>query len=79
MILKVPAEGYSRIVPAEGYSRIVPAEGYSRIVPAESYSRIVPAEGFSRDASCALNLISTFLLLPLSFWAVLQCIFKKIL
>jgi hypothetical protein len=24
-------------------------------------------------------LISTFLLLPLSFWAVLQCIFKKIL
>ena len=58
----VPDEGYSRIVPDEGYSRNIPDEGYSRNVPDEGYSSNVPDEGYSRNASCALRLISTFLL-----------------
>ena len=48
----VPDEGY--YVPDEGY--YVPDEGY--YVPDEGY--YVPDEGYSRNASCALNLISTF-------------------
>jgi len=40
----------------------LPDEGYSRNVPDEGYSRNVPDEGYSRNASCALILISTFLL-----------------
>ena len=43
-------------VPDEGY--YVPDEGY--YVPDEGY--YVPDEGYSRNASCTLNLISTFLL-----------------
>jgi hypothetical protein len=40
----------------------VPDEGYSSNVPDEGYSSNVPDEGYSSKASCALNLISTFLL-----------------
>ena len=54
VILSVPDEGY--YVPDEGY--YVPDEGY--YVPDEGY--YVPDEGYSRNRSCALNLISTFLL-----------------
>jgi hypothetical protein len=50
----VPDEGY--YVPDEGY--YVPDEGY--YVPDEGY--YVHDEGYSRNALCALNLISTFLL-----------------
>jgi len=53
-------------VPDEGYSRNIPDEGYSRSVPDEDYSRNVPDEGYSRNVSCALNLISTFLL-PINY------------
>ena len=54
-----PDEGY--YVPDEGYSSNVPDEGYSSNVPDEGYYSNVPDEGYSRNASCALNLISTFL------------------
>ena len=64
----VPDEGYSRDVPDEVYSRDVPDEGYSRDVPDEGYSRNVPDEGYSRNVLCALNLISTFLLLQIIFY-----------
>ena len=59
----VPDEGYSRNVPDDGYSRNAPDEGYSRNVPDDGYSRNAPDEGYSRNVSCALNLISTFLIL----------------
>jgi annexin A7/11 len=62
----VPDEGY--YVPDEGYyvpdgGYYVPDEGY--YVPDEGYyvpdgGYYVPDEGYSRNASCALNLISTF-------------------
>ena len=48
-------------LPDEGYYRNVPDECYYRNVPDECYSRNVPDEGYSRNASCALHLISTFL------------------
>ena len=48
----VPDEGY--YVPDEGY--YVPDGGY--YVPNEGY--YVPDEGYSRNASCGLNLISSF-------------------
>ena len=54
----VPDEGY--YVPDDGY--YVPDEGY--YVPDEGY--YVPDEGYSRKASCALNLISTFLFVTLA-------------
>ena len=60
--LSVPDEGYSSNVPDDGYSSNVPDEGYSSNVPDEGYSSNVPDEGYSRNASCALSLISTFLL-----------------
>ena len=48
----------------------VPDEGYSRNVPDEGYYSNVPDEGYSKNASCALNLISTFLLQrrKLQYW-----------
>ena len=55
----VPDEGY--YVPDEGY--YVPDEGY--YVPDEGY--YIPDEVYSRNASCALNLISTFLLFCFRF------------
>ena len=75
LILSVPDEGYSRLsnllilsVPDEGYSRLsnllilsVPDEGYSRLFNLLILS--VPDEGYSRSAPCALNLVSTFLVL----------------
>jgi hypothetical protein len=62
VILSVPDKGYyvpdeDYYVPDEGY--YVPDEGY--YVPDEGY--YVPDEGYSRNASCALNLISTSFLL----------------
>ena len=41
----------------------VPDECYSSNVPDEGYSSNVPDEGYSRNTSCALSLISTFLLM----------------
>ena len=40
----------------------VPDESYSSNVPDEGYSSNVPDEGYFRKASCALNLVSMFLL-----------------
>jgi hypothetical protein len=66
MIISVPVEGYSNLmiisVPVEGYSNrliiSVPVEGYSnRLIIS------VPVEGYSRNVSCALNLISTFVII----------------
>ena len=47
----------------DGYSRHVPDDGYSRHVPDDGYSRHVPDDGYSRNIPCALNLVSTFLLI----------------
>jgi hypothetical protein len=62
---EVPDEGYlDTEVPDEGYlDTEVPDEGYlDTEVPDEGYlDTEVPDEGYSRDASCALHLISTFL------------------
>ena len=56
----VPDEGYYSNVPDEGYYSNVPDEGYYSNVPDEGYYSNVPDEGYSRNASCALNLTSTF-------------------
>ena len=40
----------------------VPDGGYSMNVPDGGYSMNVPDGGYSRNGSCALHLISTFLL-----------------
>jgi hypothetical protein len=58
----VPYGGYYSNVPDEGYYSNVPDEGYYSNVPDEGYYSNVPDEGYSRNVSCALNLISTFLL-----------------
>ena len=58
----VPDEGYYNNVPDEGYYSNVPDEGYYSNVPDEDYYSNVPDEDYSRNALCALNLISTFLL-----------------
>jgi hypothetical protein len=50
--MSVPDDGY--YVPDDGY--YVPDEGY--YVPDDGY--YVPDDGYSRNASCTLNLISTF-------------------
>jgi len=65
--LIVPGEGYSSNVPGEGYSSNVSGEGYSSNVPGEGYSSNVPGECYSRNASCTLNLISTFSFKPPEF------------
>jgi hypothetical protein len=52
--MSVPDDGY--YVPDDGY--YVPDEGY--YVPDDGY--YVPDDGYSRNASCTLNLISTFFL-----------------
>jgi len=63
MTTSVLDDGYSRNVPDDGYSRNVPDNGYSRNVPDDGYSRHVPDDGYSRNVPCALNLVSTFLLI----------------
>ena len=66
----VPDEGYYSNVPDEGYYNNVPDEGYYSNVPDEGYYSNVPDEGYSRNVSCALNLISTFLLYTWFFSAL---------
>ena len=62
LTLSVPDEGYYSNVSDEGYYSNVPDEGYYSNVPDEGYYSNVPDEGYYRNTSCALNLISTFLL-----------------
>jgi hypothetical protein len=59
VILCVPDEDYSRLSNHSIWS--LPDKGYSRLSNHSSLS--VPDECYSRNASCVLNLISTFLLL----------------
>jgi hypothetical protein len=56
-------EGDFRHVTDEDYFRHVTDEGYFRHVTDECYLRHVTNEGYCINASCALNLISTVLLL----------------
>jgi hypothetical protein len=53
LTLSIPDEGYSNLLTLS-----VPDEGYSNLLTLS-----VPDEGYSRNASCALNLISTFFLI----------------
>ena len=70
VILCVPDEDYSRLsnhsvlsLPDEGYSRLSNHSSLSVPDEANHSSLSVPDECYSRNASCVLNLISTFLLL----------------
>jgi hypothetical protein len=77
LILSIPDDGY--YVPDEGYyipdeGYYVPDEGY--YVPDEGY--YVPDEGYSRNVSCALDVISTFLLLFKSAFPVCKYMYKTI-
>ena len=60
--LSVLNEGYSLSGLNEGFSLSVLNEGYSLSVLNEGYSLSVLNEGYSRNALCALNSVSTFLL-----------------